>query len=185
MFARSCHSSRLLESRGNPLFLERSPSKLPSTPSVAPPITVAGDRRPCAAWFRGQATDGFVDCLVATMDRAWPRSGSQPRSDPSADPTSFRPTPPQNPENCGSSGTLVEWLEQIADHIQMRHVASAQCTLIAAAAGIVHSIAATHHRPKPVGLRRVAAQVGSFGTAATASVPRSESSVSWETIGAD
>jgi hypothetical protein len=184
MFARSCHASRLLEGRGNPPFLQGSPSKLPSTPFVAPPITVAGDRRPCAAWFRGQATDRFVDCLVATMDRAWPQGAGLDLIRVQTPSRSVQPAP-KSGKHCGSSGTVVERLEQITDHIQMRHVASAQCTLIAAAAGIVHCIAATHHRPKPVRLRRVVAQVGSSGTAVTASVPRSESSVSWETIGAD
>src|SRR5580704_9986699 len=93
MFARSCHSSRLLEGRGNPPFLEGSPSKLPSTPLVAPPITVAGDRRPCAVWFRGQATDGFVDCLVATMDRAWPQGASLDLIRVQTPPRSVQPRP--------------------------------------------------------------------------------------------
>jgi hypothetical protein len=183
MFARSCHSSRLLKGCGNPPFLEGLPSKRlrhPLSPRRLPSRSIEGR----AARFPDQATDGFGDCLVATMDRSRPQGASLDLIRVQTLPRSFQHAP-KSGKHRGSSRTMVEWSEQIPDHIQMRHAASAQCTLTAAAAGTVHCIAAGHHRPKPVRLSRVVTQVGSSGTAVTASVPRSESNVSWETIGAD
>ena len=153
----------------------------PLSPRPLPSRAIEGHVR------RGFGAKRLMDLSIAWSQQwtaLWPQGASLDLIRVHTPPRSVQ-SAPKSGKHCGSSGTVVERLEQIADHIQMRHVASAQCTLIAAAAGIGHCIAATHHRPKPVRLRRVVAQVGSSGTAVTASVPRSESNVSWETIGAD
>ena len=94
MFARSCHSSRLLEGRSNSPFLQGSPSKLPSTPLCRPAHYRRG--RSTGHVRRGFGAKRLMDLSIAWSQQwtaLWPQGASLDLIRVQTPPRSVQPRP--------------------------------------------------------------------------------------------